>query len=224
MVRLDERPAVDASPHAPLFPMGIERRTGVPGPHLRGRIPEHAAHEPGTNLRVRTIAIVALQGHKAEIAAPRVPLTVGERAVVRAVRLHRRDAAREHLGGKRIVRVGKKDILATRGVKAGVARGAHAPVRLHDNADAGILRGGGREDRSRVVRRAVVHEDCLEVAKCLLPHTGDARGERVRRVPARDDKRGRHLIQSSGFGAPLRQVKDRGVGEQYAQVGIRRIR
>ena len=188
MMRLNERATIDAPPHATLLAMGEERRARVPRAHLRGRIAEHAAHEADANLHVRAIAVVPLQRHEMEVVATCIPLAVGEHAVVRTVRHHPGDAAREHLGGEGVVRIGEEDVVAARGIEADVSGGAHAPVLLCDDADTRILGSGGRENRSRVVRRAVVHENCLVVAKRLRTHAVEASGKRVRDVPAGDDQ------------------------------------
>ena len=194
--------------------MDEKRRASVPCTHLCRRISEHAAHEPGAYLGIRAIAIIPLERHQTKFPTVSVPATVGECAVVRTVCLHRGDSSREHLRRERVVGIGKEHVFAARRVQSRVPGGAHALVLLGYDAHARIFRDGGGENRSRPVRRAVVDEDRLEVRQRLRAHAGKTRGERSRRVPARDDERCCHSSQSSSLGAPLRQAKARADGEQ----------
>ena len=54
--RLDEGAPVDTPPHAALQAVRGERRARVPGPHVRGRVAEEAAHVRLDDLRVGEVA------------------------------------------------------------------------------------------------------------------------------------------------------------------------
>ena len=76
----------------------------------------------------------------------------------------------KHIGLKKVVRIQKGEVFAHGMAQAVVARGAGARIFLADHLDAWILCGQPLQNGGRIIRRAIVDAQNLDILKGLGSH------------------------------------------------------